>query len=287
MASALHQTAPIEVRWGAATDTGRTRAINEDAFLADAPVFVVADGMGGHEAGEVASAIAVSWFEAFVGLRSVDPAQVRVALAEAQREISQLVATTERSAGTTLTGVMVTEIESRGYWLVVNVGDSRTYRLAHGALTQISVDHSVIQELLEAGELDARLASQHPQRNVITRALGAGDPADPDFWLLPAELGDRILVCSDGLTNELGDDRIRSILTDEPDPNAAAVRLLRESLLHGGRDNLTVLVIDAVSVSGDDSDFARGFDTVPVTFARMDADDTIPRTPRSRTEQEH
>ncbi|NQX28329.1 serine/threonine-protein phosphatase [Microbacteriaceae bacterium VKM Ac-2854] len=268
--------APITVAWGAATDRGLKRAINEDAHVAAPPVFVVADGMGGHDAGEIASAIAVDSFRGLVGRATVAAADIEDCFAGAQLQIERLSAGSERSAGTTVSGIAIAQVEQLGYWLVFNLGDSRTYRMVRGALEQLSVDHSVVQELVDAGELEASGMQSHPQRNVITRALGAGSVAAPDFWLLPAGAGDRMLICSDGLTTELDDARIALILRAESDPQAAATRLLHESLANGGRDNLTVLVIDATAVTGPtDPD-----STIPSPrIDRIDAadDDTVPR----------
>ncbi|MCJ1696304.1 protein phosphatase 2C domain-containing protein [Rathayibacter caricis] len=267
---------PITVRWGSATDRGLKRAINEDALVAEPPVFVVADGMGGHDAGEIASAIAVESFRALVGRESVRVSDIEECFTTAQLRISQLSLSAERSAGTTVSGLAVAAVDDVGYWLVFNLGDSRTYRMVRGALEQVSVDHSVVQELVDAGRLEASLMRSHPERNVITRALGAGSGTDPDFWLLPAATGDRMLICSDGLTTELDDARIALILRDESEPQAAATRLLHESLLHGGRDNLTVLVVDATAVSTG-SDLDRTVPTTLVPLASTLSDDTVPR----------
>ncbi|MGV2903553.1 PP2C family protein-serine/threonine phosphatase, partial [Microbacterium sp. AGC62] len=131
----------------------------------------------------------------------------------------------------------------------VNIGDSRTYRLADGELEQISVDHSVVQELIESGELTAAEAATDRRRNIITRAIGASSTGDADYWLFPAELGDRMLICSDGLTTEVSDERITQILAAEPDPQRAADILVDEAVQAGGRDNITVVIVDAVSVA--------------------------------------
>ncbi|MBU4465006.1 MAG: SpoIIE family protein phosphatase, partial [Actinobacteria bacterium] len=156
--------------------------------------------------------------------------------------------------------------------------DSRTYRLSDGMLEQISVDHSVVQELVDSGQLDRAAAARDSRRNVITRAIGAGSDADPDYWLLPAEQGDRILVCSDGLTGELDDVRIRHILQTEHDPQAAATRLVHEAMLSGGRDNITVLVVDATQVTSRGVGRDAG-DTVPAVAVDEEIDgDTRPRS---------
>ena len=144
--------APIVVRVGAASDTGLRRRVNEDAFLADAPLFLVADGMGGHDAGDRASAAVVAEFARLVGAQSLGIDEMRAALRRARARV-EAIASDGRAAGTTLTGVVVAEVGGVGYWLTVNVGDSRTYRFANGLLEQISVDHSVVQELIDAGVL--------------------------------------------------------------------------------------------------------------------------------------
>jgi len=241
--------AGLVVSSGAATHAGLRRALNEDAYLASAPVFVVADGMGGHEAGERASAAVIEEFGAYVGRSSLALDDVRVALERARYGVEQLSTSAGGRAGTTLSGVVVASVDGMGYWLAMNIGDSRTYRLADGELEQITVDHSVVQELIDSGELTAEAASTDRRRNIITRAIGASSTGDADYWLFPAELGDRIMVCSDGLTSELGDERIREILTTVGDPQQAADALIGEALHAGGRDNITVVIADAVQVA--------------------------------------
>jgi protein phosphatase len=252
---------PIVVASAAATSIGAKRDHNEDAFLAEAPLFLVADGMGGYEAGEVASAAAIGAFGVLVGERSVNIDQVREAYRVAGTNVMAVGSGGRRSAGTTLAGVAITENDGAGYWLVLNVGDSRTYRFAGGALEQISVDHSLVQELIDAGELTADQASRHANRNVVTRALGAGIVSEADFWMLPAALGDRMIVCSDGLSGEVDDSDIAAILAAEADPQVAARRLIDAAMEHGGRDNITVVVVDALAVSRNASELEG--DTVP------------------------
>jgi len=242
-------TAPVLVSSGGATHTGQRRALNEDALLAAAPVFIVADGMGGHEAGERASAAVVAEFAGLVGRDSLSLDDVRQTLSRARAAVEQLTASGAARAGTTLSGVVISSVDGLGYWLAMNIGDSRTYRLADGELERITVDHSVIQELLDAGDLTAEEAAHDTRRNIITRAIGAGSTGDADFWLFPAERGDRLLVCSDGLTAEIGEARICEVLQGEPDPQRAAAQLTAEAVDAGGRDNITVVVVDAVSVA--------------------------------------
>lgn len=242
-------TRPLVVATGAATHSGLRRPLNEDSYMASPPLFLVADGMGGHEAGERASATVIDEFARYIGRVDLELEDLLEALARARSAVEALSTDGNGRAGTTLSGVVVASVEGMGYWLTVNIGDSRTYRLADGELEQISVDHSVVQELIESGELTAAEAATDRRRNIITRAIGASSTGDADYWLFPAELGDRMLICSDGLTTEVSDERITQILTAEPDPQRAADILVDEAVQAGGRDNITVVVVDAVSVT--------------------------------------
>ncbi|MGO1769517.1 MAG: PP2C family protein-serine/threonine phosphatase [Microbacterium sp.] len=256
-------SAPVTVRAGAATDVGAKRTLNEDAFVAAAPVFAVADGMGGHDAGEVASATAVSAFAPLVGQDEVSVDEARDAFERARREVNDLSGGRENGAGTTFAGVLVSEVDGGGYWLAINLGDSRIYRLAGDALEQISVDHSVVQELVDRGRITPEQARRDNRRNVITRAMGAGSVGEADYWMLPAVAGDRILLCTDGLSNDLDDARIAEILRAEPQAQGAASALVREAVAAGGRDNVTAVVVDAITVGGSDEDDDVESDTQP------------------------
>ncbi len=252
---------PIITASAAVTSVGMRRDHNEDAYLEASPLFLVADGMGGYEAGEVASAAAIGAFGSLVGKPHLDISELRAAYKTAGDNVMAVGSGGRRSAGTTLSGVAIAENEGAGYWLVVNVGDSRTYRYAGGKLEQISVDHSLVQEMIDAGELSVEKAAAHESRNVVTRALGAGIVSDADFWMIPAAAGDRMLICSDGLTGELTDTQIAQILADALTPQSTAQALVDAANAHGGRDNVTVVVVDAISVSRA-HDEADG-DTVP------------------------
>jgi len=257
---------PITVLVGAATHAGLRRADNEDSRLAEAPLFLVADGLGGHDAGAAASALVVEEFVRLAGAASLGIQDMRNALRRARSRVHALEAG-QRAAGTTLSGVVIADVGGAGYWLTVNVGDSRTYRYSGGVLEQISVDHSVVQELIDAGELAAADAVHDRRRNEITRAIGAGSDGEPDFWLVPAEPGDRMLVCSDGLSGELDAERLRRVLAETADPQEAATRLVHEAMVRGGRDNITAVIVDAVTV--------RGHDDVPVDTAQVAGRDEI------------
>lgn len=246
-------TTALRLAWGAATDRGLRRAANEDSYLAQHPVFLVADGMGGHEGGAAASAAALSAFDRFVGVPRALVVDVERAVRDATAAVHGLPVGAS-APGTTLSGVIVCTQQGAEYWLVLNIGDSRTYRWSQGTLTQISIDHSAVQELVDSGALDPADAAAHPHGNVVTRAVGAGSPGTPDYWLLPIDDGDRIVVCSDGLTKEVSEHEIAAVLAAEPAPQAAATRLVHTALLSGGRDNVTVVVVDAHGGGLEDDD---------------------------------
>jgi protein phosphatase len=236
----------VDTAVGVATDAGG-RADNEDAAWASGRLFVVADGMGGHESGEVASATAVDVVAALAEVPEPDESEVRDAIRRAHAAVREIPHGRGRRPGTTLTGVVLTQHEGVPCWLVLNVGDSRTYRMAGAVLEQVTTDHSEVAELVARGLLPADEAAYHPRRNVVTRVLGGGAfDVDPDLLWLPVSPGDRILVCSDGLTDALPDARIEAELKAEPDAQAAADRLVAAALAAGARDNVTVVVVDAL-----------------------------------------
>jgi protein phosphatase len=240
----------VVLEWGVVTDTGRRRPLNEDHYVATAPVFLVADGMGGQDAGELASAAAVAALGTLGELDAVSRGDVEAVLGAAHDQVLQIETQPGRGAGTTVTGVVVASGAAGPEWLVVNLGDSRTYLQAEGRLERITVDHSEVQELVDAGLITRAEARTHPRRHVITRALGSPSAPRADFWHLPVEAHDRVLICSDGLSSELDDGDIARILRDEPDAQTAAERLVAAALEAGGRDNITVVVVDALEVTG-------------------------------------
>lgn len=233
----------MRTSWGSASDRGRVREVNEDALLACPPVFLVADGMGGLDAGALASRIAVEEFARLAGRGSVGTADL-IACLDSAWERLRLELSGDRQGGTTVAGVAAVEDDGRPSWLVFNVGDSRVYRWADGVLHQVTADHSVVQELLAEGRLSPAEVARHPERNVLTRALGTGQRPEPDLWILPAGPDDRFLVCTDGLTREVQVGRIAELLSREPDPRQAAAALVAEALTNGGTDNVSVVVVD-------------------------------------------
>ncbi|MGH2981042.1 MAG: Stp1/IreP family PP2C-type Ser/Thr phosphatase [Solirubrobacterales bacterium] len=222
------------------TDTGRQRRANEDAYYVRAPVFVVADGMGGAQAGEVASRIAA---EAFDGELPPGPENaLRSAFESANREIHEHAARDEARAGmgTTLTAAIVDaehETVSIGH-----VGDSRAYRLRDSELERLTQDHSLVEELRRKGQLTDAQAEEHPQRSIITRALGPEAEVEPDVGTFQARAGDLYLICSDGLTTMIGEQRITEVLGHAEDLDAAVRTLVEEANRAGGRDNITAVV---------------------------------------------
>ncbi|MGO1739720.1 MAG: PP2C family protein-serine/threonine phosphatase [Actinomycetaceae bacterium] len=247
----------MQVQWGSASDAGGRRKMNEDAAFARHPVFVVADGMGGHARGEMASRTVVAAFAALAehegpispddvtGAVRAGAEQIRRTMEEEARAGGLGTDLAEAMAGTTVAGVVLTHSGGEPYWLVLNVGDSRVYRFAHDRLEQVSVDHSLVQELVDAGELDRDAARTHPRRNVITRAVGTGLDVEVDYWMLHVGSDDRLLVCTDGLFGELEEEEIADVLRTRMHPTAAAEELIERSVSGGGsKDNITVVVVD-------------------------------------------
>lgn len=241
---------------GAATDVGRVRVVNEDSFLSGARVWVVADGMGGHAAGDVASRLAVESLAELDGAGDLLPARVNAAVARANASVVRygMEHLEARGLGTTVAGLVEVVIGGVPHWAVFNVGDSRVYRYAGGELKQASIDHSEVEELLEAGLIDAEQARDHPARHLITRALGMLPTPAVDLWVLPRTPGERFLLCSDGLNSELDDDQIAAVLDAHPDASDAAGALVAAVLATPARDNVTVLVIDPGPDDQDDED---------------------------------
>lgn len=228
--------------FGSRTDVGCTREQNEDSLVVQPPLFVVADGMGGHAAGEVASEIAVKTIsECAPG--TADAEELGMAVEQANRDIINAALSGEgrEGMGTTCTAAML-----EGNQLVIaQVGDSRAYLLHGGKLTQLTRDHSLMANMIEAGQITPEEARVHPSRSVITRALGNDPLTTPDLYEINVEDGDRLLLCSDGLTAMVEDDEIEAIMNRVADPQRCAASLVNEAIAAGGLDNVTVIVADA------------------------------------------
>jgi PPM family protein phosphatase len=231
---------------GAVTDVGRVRTSNQDSYLVTEGVYVVADGMGGHAAGDLASRIAIDAIREAVDNDQIDTLVEAVKAANLRILEKALEDPALRGMGTTLTGLALVKIAGHERFAVVNVGDSRVYVVQDGELIQITRDHTFVGDLLIAGEITAEEARNHPRRNVITRALGIEHDVQVDVWEVTPYAGDRYLVCSDGLFGEVDDATIAEQLRAISDPNEAAKRLVDMACDAGGHDNVTVLVVDVV-----------------------------------------
>jgi len=240
------------LRTAAATDTGYLRVTNQDVALATNDLAAVADGMGGHLGGEVAARIAVEQLlEAYRRDRTTDGLLAAVAAANSAVYARSKSDRNLRGMGTTLTAAAFIGDEPDGQLRValVNVGDSRAYLVdwRERRVHKLTEDHSVVEEMVRSGELTLEEAAVHPHRHILTRALGIEPSIEPDCWELDLEPGSRLLLCSDGLTNELGEQDIAKVLLDEADAEKAASELVRLALHRGGIDNVTVVVLDVLA----------------------------------------
>ena len=244
------------LRSGSASDVGRVRAVNEDLALESMTLFAVADGMGGHAGGEVAAHTAIESLQQEFARQPTVQGLV-AAVRRANRAVWERghADADLRGMGTTLTAAALVATDDGDRLVLANVGDSRSYRFHQGELTQLTRDHSVAEELVDRGELSEAEAAIHPHRHILTRALGVAPEVDVDVWQVSPEAGDRYLLCSDGLTNEVTTRRITSVLSSTSDPQEASETLVRMANEHGGNDNVTVVVLDVV-VSDEHADGA-------------------------------
>lgn len=265
-----------EIALGAATarlvfsvrsDVGSVRKVNEDSVFAQSPVFLVADGMGGHAQGDLASQTVVGVFDEHIeqGLAST-PERILDAIHSSNDAVRDLSAVGDYGtavSGTTLSGIAFVDAgDGVGFhWMAFNVGDSRIYTWTAGELTQLSVDHSAVQEMVDAGLISLDDAEKHPERNVITRAIGADEFVDADVWLIPATGEQAFLVCSDGLTKELAAAEIAALIANYSEADAAgrslADVLVDTAIARGGRDNVSVVFVQS-SLDADGDPVAPG-----------------------------
>jgi serine/threonine protein phosphatase PrpC len=265
-----------------ATHAGKVRANNEDALLVgegrDETLFVVADGIGGFEAGEVASRIAVDV------LKELAPgASFEAAISEANRRILAAGRGDERLSGmgTTVVAVRFGGTRDEPVAQVAHVGDSRAYLLRGGSLRPVTEDHSLVAELVRSGDLTRDQAAEHPQKNLITRALGADEEVEVDTSVLPVEAGDRFLLCSDGLSDMIPETRVGEILAEAPgDPEKPARSLVSAALDAGGADNVTVIVVDVKAETAPHEE--RSGDTHEMPPVARSGDQAATRAPAQR-----
>jgi len=250
------------------TDTGRRRRRNEDAFVLAPPLFAVADGMGGAQAGEVASKLAAAALEDTDPGRLTGPERVASLIQEANRRVHERSSSDPSTSGmgTTMTVAVVSD---DGRVTIGHVGDSRAYRLRHDDLEQLTDDHSLVAELVRRGELSPQAAEVHPQRSVITRALGTDPDVDVDSFTIHARDDDVFLICSDGLTDMVDDERIlETVERYGDDLDRATKQLVAAANRGGGEDNITV-----VAFSIGDRDAADAGDTATMEAVVIEPDD--------------
>jgi serine/threonine protein phosphatase PrpC len=235
------------LRSGSASDVGRVRTVNEDRVLETLTLFAVADGMGGHAGGEVAASIAIESLESGFN-RTPTIEGLVAAVQEANRAVWERGVDDQelRGMGTTMVATALVATDDGDRLVLANVGDSRAYRFHDGVLAQLSVDHSVAEELVASGELSQAEADVHPHRHILTRALGITPQIEVDIWeVVPVE-GDRYLLCSDGLSNEVNPEVVSGVLSSVRDPRAAAQSLVGLANDSGGSDNITAVVVDVL-----------------------------------------
>ena len=232
----------MKLRVGARTDVGRVRKGNEDSYTAEDPLFAVADGMGGHQGGEVASSVALE-------ILSKGDGPLEELVRKANDEVFRRAGTDPGLSGM---GTTLTAIRHEGNVLrLAHVGDSRAYLLRDGTIQRLTKDHTVVERLVDEGRLTAEEADIHPQRSILTRALGVDESVQVDQGAIEPHVGDRLLLCSDGLTGVVGEEEITRILTDHAEPQEAADSLVDAANEGGGQDNITAVVIDVVDAAGE------------------------------------
>lgn len=247
-------SAAVDLTVSAASDVGNVRKVNEDSFHAATPIYLVADGMGGHRAGDKASqTVAATFAERFDAQQVTTTERVLDAIQDSNAAVRHLSDDPDAAiSGTTLVGLALVEAYEGAslHWMAFNIGDSRIYSWDGRFLGQLSVDHSAVQELVDSGLLSPEQAAVHPERNIVTRAIGAFDNVDADIWLLPVGGSQSFLLCSDGLTKELTDTEIAAMLAEhdtERSSKSVADALVEAALAAGGRDNVTAVFLESLA----------------------------------------
>lgn len=244
----------LSLSWAAISDVGLIRAVNEDSLVAQPALFAVADGMGGHSAGDFASQTVARRLHEIAAPVALDTDHIEAALAVATEDILRVGEFTVRGVGTTVTGMALSTRDGEPCWMVFNIGDSRCYLATNEEPVRLTTDHSLVQEMVDSGMISAEEAEDHPDSNVITRAVGFELNPRPDFGFVTLVAGSRFLICTDGLTKELADSEIGTVLSTAPEAEEAAARLVDMALARQGRDNVTVVVVDVDDItSSDDS----------------------------------
>lgn len=235
----------LRLATAARSDVGLVRSGNEDSGYAGTDLVLIADGIGGHAAGEIASSVTARGFAALDRADPESPERDLLAvLATIHETLSSLVASHPQYEGMGTTLTLVQRVGDAG--LILHIGDSRLYRLRDGTLEQVSRDHSLVQELVDLGEITPAEAAVHPRRSMITRAVDGYTDPDPDLLQCELVLGDRLLLCSDGLSDVVGPEALRTLLAESGDGDQTAAALIEAALAGGGPDNITVVIADVV-----------------------------------------
>jgi serine/threonine protein phosphatase PrpC len=268
----------VKVRVGARTDVGRVREGNEDSYMVHDPLYAVADGMGGHQGGEVASSTALEHLER-IAEEPISEDSGSARLADVVREANRVVY--EKAAGDpglSGMGTTLTAVVAAGPLIhLAHVGDSRAYLLRHGELSLLTEDHTVVNRLVREGRITPQEAEIHPQRSILMRALGVDEQIDVDEATHEVRAGDRLLLCSDGLTGMVGESEILAILGGEEDPQRAADRLVEVANEAGGADNITAVVIDVLDEAPEEAaPSPTRAAAIPVTKEHTAADEPVP-----------
>lgn len=244
----------VEFRWAASSDRGKRRRINEDRYFAAPGVFVVADGMGGHRSGDVASQMAVDYFSRLLPEFPLPAVRVESLIGKLNSKMREWAAMNDRlGMGTTIVAALLVDYEGSQGLVVINVGDSRCYVSDDAGFRQVTHDHSLVQDLVDAGSITPDQADHHPDRNVVTRAVGVDSTIVADYVFLPPLTDQRLVLCSDGVCGQLSESTIAQIVTSGSGPAETVHFLIREVLAGNAPDNATAVVIDvAWACSGDD-----------------------------------
>jgi len=252
-------------RFASGTDTGVVRQVNQDALYVDDSLVVVADGMGGHAAGEVASAMTIDIVaKAFKEQPTLDGLEKSIERANTEVLADAKANPSRYGMGTTVIAVGLVSEGAKTVPTLFHVGDSRAYQIREGAIRQLSQDHSVVEEWVRLGKLTPEEATVHPKRHQLTRAIGVEDRLNVDVLSLSVQKGDRVLLCSDGLTNELTDEQIARTVSSESDLNRAVASLIAQANANGGRDNISVAIVEFDEVELSDNPVRKTLSSIPV-----------------------
>lgn len=244
---AAPEAQPYEIRWHGRTDVGSLRSRNEDAFFCagveDTGLFIVADGMGGHDAGDVASSLAVKTVCREVRAAAERQPDPEALLLRSLREANKAVCREAGKAGSNMGTTLGVALIAGGAAFIANVGDSRAYWINDAGISQITEDHSLVAKLVAAGKLTKEAARGHPKSNLLYRTIGSDENVAVDTFRWPLVRGGALLLCTDGLWGEVPDEEIHGICRREPDPRAACDRLIEQANRHGGKDNITAVLV--------------------------------------------